>query len=469
MDGYNYRTRRVCPRKQLKLKALEGMKMKQMIGICVVIMLLVVSCSEAELEYEVSGNLLQSDMPISDAAVSLYKHEAFVQETITDDEGKFRFTGISEGNYNLVYSATFEDGRVSGDVRSINLDADVSFENLLLPDPISLLDPLEVTWTSVTLNWSQFNSEGFYEYKVYKAFSPALDETTGELIYISTSVSDTSFYDLVGFDEIPGNDETYYYRVYVYNRYGLMSGSNILEVTTDKWEDESNFIQHYQLNQVSNFSLPGGGILTGIDYDGQYLWILSLVEVGGYYDPNTIRLTKYDYEQGGIIDTFEYHEVTTSPSLAWDGNYLWINYMDTGGHNNKIQKVDPITGSVLATHKPLYGLQDISSDGTSLFLSYYYNLIEKVSVDNFSLVETYANPFGSGANFGIAHRDGEIWLSCKTDRQLAILDEQGVHIGVADTELLSEWNGYNSHLHICFMDEKLVLIKNSRVYILEIE
>ena len=104
-----------------------------------------------------------------------------------------------------------------------------------------------------------------------------------------------------------------------------------------------------------------------------------------------------------------------------------------------------------------------------MFLNYYYDRIEKVSLSNFELIEVFQNPFGSGANFGIAYRPGEIWLSCKADSQLAIINEDGFHIGVANTDLLTDWNGYDSHLHLCFMNEYLVLVRNSRVYILEIQ
>jgi len=88
----------------------------------------------------------------------------------------------------------------------------------------------------------EYRLNNFYEYKIYRHYHTGLDENTGTLIHVSTSADDTIFND-IGTDLEYGLTPatTYYYRVYINNNFGRLGGSNIIGVTTNKWENENNF------------------------------------------------------------------------------------------------------------------------------------------------------------------------------------------------------------------------------------
>jgi hypothetical protein len=71
----------------------------------------------------------------------------------------------------------------------------------------------------------------FREYKLYKHTNSGLDETTGELIHVSTSIIDTVF----KIEEL-NPLETYYFRIYVLNEFGRLGGSNLVNAKTDNQE-----------------------------------------------------------------------------------------------------------------------------------------------------------------------------------------------------------------------------------------
>jgi hypothetical protein len=435
------------------------------------LLILILSCSKnatnTDAEFNISGVVTYNDQPIAGVELSLEQENEVFQISMSNNDGKFEFHNIPSGNYKLNAGKDFADSSFINNTVDLNVSQDIYIDNLMLPEPLTLYEPLEVTWTTVTLCWSSFSPSNFYEYRVYRHISPAIDENTGELVHISTTIHDTTYFDDLMKDGMPARDMTFYYRIYVNNRFGKMSGSNILRVKTNKWENEDNLTVEYELVELENFAGPGG-TLTGIDYDGEYFWLLTLINKGGYYDPDSINLLRYNYQTGDVIQSYNYtDEYAETMALAYDGNFLYVGI--DANFNEKVIKIDPNTGSKLNSYSINYGLSDLAIYENNIFINYYYNRIEKANVINFGLVEIFDNPFGSGANFGITHRDGEIWLSCKGDNQLAILDENGVHIGVANTSLLSNWNGYDSHLHLCFRNENLVLVKFNRVYILEIQ
>ena len=79
----------------------------------------------------------------------------------------------------------------------------------------------------LTLNWSSSLDEEFREYKIYRKDDAGLDENTGELIYVSTEIQDTTFID----DSFNMGLE-YFYRVYTLSAFGKLGGSNIVSATT---------------------------------------------------------------------------------------------------------------------------------------------------------------------------------------------------------------------------------------------
>lgn len=94
--------------------------------------------------------------------------------------------------------------------------------------------PVDVTLNTIVqdangihISWTLSSDADFSSYKLYRKNSSGIDETTGELIHVSTTSGDNSFTDL-DFNPL----ETYYYRIYVQSDNGLSNGSNIESITT---------------------------------------------------------------------------------------------------------------------------------------------------------------------------------------------------------------------------------------------
>lgn len=111
--------------------------------------------------------------------------------------------------------------------------------------------PADVNLNSITqdaqgvhISWDQSGDNKFESYKLYRHTTSGLDETTGELIHVGTSVTENYFTDLT-FEAA----QTYYYRVYVENKHGLSHGSNIESIETQT------------ISLVTNGSFESGGSL----------------------------------------------------------------------------------------------------------------------------------------------------------------------------------------------------------------
>ena len=432
------------------------------------ITVLIFSCSvepTTENHYKISGIVYQHDQPISDAQVELLKNENVIQTTSTDYNGYFELLNVPASDYTLVTNKSYENGSFVEMPVELNVNDTIYLDTLLLPDPVQLYPPSDITNKSVSLKWSAYQPENFYEYKIYRHSNTGLDETTATLIHIATGKEDTVFSDQgieLSNGLYPGT--TYYYRVYVNNMYGRLGGSNIQKATTTKWANENNFTVFYHLREVTNF--PGkGGSITGLDYDGESLWLVSVIEQGGYYDNDIVKLIRYNYTTDETISSFEYNDDYIKPrSLTWAENLIWIYYDDLTGPY--IKKISPETGETVGEFSNGNTVEDMAADGEFLYLNLISNQIQKIRLNDLSLVKTLAVPFSEGTNSGIACREGEIWLTSRIDRQIIILDENGTHIGVVNSEVLSDWNGITA---LCFMGNNLVLEKDSRVYIFEIQ
>ncbi len=89
------------------------------------------------------------------------------------------------------------------------------------PDPV-VLDTLSAIGDDrVTLTWSKNQNTDFKEYRIYRATQPGV--TTGSLLVTTITEQEITFYDDFGLDM---GSNTYYYRVYIFDRGGKSSRSN---------------------------------------------------------------------------------------------------------------------------------------------------------------------------------------------------------------------------------------------------
>jgi hypothetical protein len=190
---------------------------------------LVFSCKEKITEpdenYSVSGTIVYNNSVLPNAQVSLNKIANY--SAVTDTAGKFVISNVPKGDYQLSISKNLTDGSSTEINKQIAVASNVTFSELLLPKAIHLDSIKNVTSSSITLRWSPTDANDFREYKVYRHTTPGLDETTGTLVYVATSISDTSFVDTELFESTQ-----YYYRVYVMNEFGKLGGSNISSTKT---------------------------------------------------------------------------------------------------------------------------------------------------------------------------------------------------------------------------------------------
>lgn len=204
-------------------------------GIIAMVLIIFVGCDEnnSAPQYDVSGTVSHLGQPAPGISVSIDNYTGLT--VMTDDQGHFDILNLNAGQHRLKIFKMFptlnksfldpDGSSFSERTYDIDLTDDMVMNNLQLPKPVVLENPQ--TDSSVVITWSSSDVEDFREYKLYRHTSSGLDETTGELIHVSTSRVDTSISEST-LDLAP---DTYFYRIYVMNDYGKLGGSNIVELT----------------------------------------------------------------------------------------------------------------------------------------------------------------------------------------------------------------------------------------------
>jgi hypothetical protein len=205
----------------------------------------ILSCTETNGLYSVSGQILLDDVPVSNATVTI--DNSLNWSTSTDKNGNYIIKNVNSGKHNIVIRYSTKN------ISKINTNADQNFipasnndsisyveinkeisvyqdlilASLKLPKPVIMLPISSTTESSIVIKWSATDAEDFREYKLFRHLTSGLDETTGELVHVSTSRNDTVFTDT---KLTPLTN--YYYRVYIMNDYGKLGGSNIVSSQT---------------------------------------------------------------------------------------------------------------------------------------------------------------------------------------------------------------------------------------------
>jgi hypothetical protein len=392
-------------------------------------------------------------------------------KTTTNNEGIFIISDLNAGKY--ILKATNSDTLNSYSEIEVEIelkDNDLNLESLLLPNPIKLLEPTNITSKSIKLTWNKCNATDFREYKIYIHSSGALDESTGTLLHIETNANDTILFVKEGDFWWAGSTLTpntrYFFRVFVMNSYGRMSGSNIVNAKTSLWDNADEFTSNYAINLEYSFAAQGN--LTGIDWDGNYFWMLYFKEQGGYYDNNKLTLVKYDPEEGTILNTFIFDDSNySSEGIAWDGTNVWLSLV------SHIQSVNIEEGTFGKSYYAGDATVDLSWNSENLVLLDIWNKVLILNPANGQIINQFVTPFvniGYSGEKGVAARDNEIWIINNWHNEIAICDNAGNHIGVANVDILQR--GFTANYHkipMCFMDNKLVIALDSQVRIYSIE
>jgi fibronectin type 3 domain-containing protein len=105
----------------------------------------------------------------------------------------------------------------------------ISVASLDIPTAVVLNPPSTIGATSVTLTWSQNSDEDFASYQLYRSSSPTVIPGDGSASLVATSRSRIESYFL---DQSLMPGQRYYFRVFVQDAQGYLSGSNTVFLET---------------------------------------------------------------------------------------------------------------------------------------------------------------------------------------------------------------------------------------------
>ena len=140
--------------------------------------------------------------------------------------------GIYELDYLIPLNTEMEEALVTGHFKD---EAGNQAPSFIAPGKISiqsppsavvLFPPSAATQSALTLYWTQNQDNDFYSYRIYRAQTSSVNNDS-LLVNTILSRTGTSYTD-TGLS----SNATYYYRVYVYDRSGLNSASNVESGTT---------------------------------------------------------------------------------------------------------------------------------------------------------------------------------------------------------------------------------------------
>lgn len=194
------------------------------------LLIIIFSCTENSTTstegFKVYGYILFNGQAASNVDVSIDK--SLTLKGVTNNLGYFEINNVSKGNHELTASKDLGNGQFSERTTSLTIQENTEIDSLLLPKGVHLYDPGNITSDSLILIWSATDAPDFREYKIYQQNTSGLDETTGTLIHVSTTVDDTVF-SVSGLNPF----SEYFFRAYVMNDYGRLGGSNIVSATTE--------------------------------------------------------------------------------------------------------------------------------------------------------------------------------------------------------------------------------------------
>ncbi|MBN1184484.1 MAG: hypothetical protein JXB49_19485 [Bacteroidales bacterium] len=427
-------------------------------------------------DLKISGYIYNNDAKaIENAKVSIDN----IKFATTDANGYFEVSGLNSGTHVLSAKYLLSDSSYSELTDSIILNENnYIYESLILPLPVVLHEPLEIQPDEITLMWSKSLEDNFREYRLYIGGSyhqNILSSENGTLVNISTDVNDTIFtinndnYSNAGGTISPNG--TYPFRLYVYNGYDKISGSNILTVNTPNW-DTTDFTANYSLELITNFA--GAEPIKGIDWDDKgNLWIFYYHDYGyinGTYQGEG-KVVNYNYVEDIYLDTIEISDFNECPSgIAFDDTRIWVQMKSFQG---QLVAFDIATGqqlkSMMLSSYTSY-LSDISKMQNGFIIIWNFHNYEILN-NNGGILTSGKTPFSifneMRVSLGVAVRNNEYWISSSNTNEIAIMNQDGQHIGIVKTGI-NIGLMYGADYKIAIRNNKLAIATNSHIYIFNI-
>ncbi len=230
--------------------------------------------------FNVEGYLYHNGEVVSQATVLL--DDKINYETVSDSSGYFLIKDVPAGEHHISATKHFEKGNFTEYSGSLDVNNDVFLEFLRLPLAVELGVSNVSSTNDVSLVWTSTDATDFREYKIYRHSSSGLDESTGTLIHVSTTITDTTF-----LDENTSSTEMDFYRVYVMNEIGRLGGSNIVA--------DSSFTNQTWSSQASGSTASLNGICFTDSYTGWAVGnggtLLSTENQGESWSPHVTQTT----------------------------------------------------------------------------------------------------------------------------------------------------------------------------------
>ncbi len=332
--------------------------------ILILVGIIIIGCSNESTDpndglYSISGKISNSFGPVSNAKVTVDNKVNW--ETTTTSTGEFSISNVSSGDHTLFVKKEGQDENFVEGNYPIFVNTNLTLNNLILPIPVRLYPPTNITQTEMTIIWNKTDAPDFREYKLYRKDTPGLDETTGELIFVSTSVEDTSFVDE---NLIPY--ETYYYRVYLMNEFCRLGGSNIANAPT-----------------LGGNLIPDGSFDDPTSFNNN--WFISSGDGELIYDDSV--KTDGNYSLFGLLPHHIRIKSKKSVQLAEGKNYVISGWGKANGYYRPTYEVVAvlirgesfITQHLIFCVGPPGPIDSVDIDWT--FASKYFTPTENVSVD----------------------------------------------------------------------------------------
>ena len=248
--------------------------------------------SEPEGTVKVSGKIVVDGHPIDSATVQI--DQVLNWKTTTNSEGLFQIRDVTRGTHNFRAFKKLSNGEtVSQTTELVVGNEDIELGDIRLPIPPVLypLDSSSINSNGIHLYWSNTLDPEFREYKLYRKTDPGLDETTGDLLFVTTTTSDTQFV-----DNNFSYGLTYYYRVFILSAFGKLGGSNLVSILTPV----QNYIVNGDFEEASNQVFPDNWTYHPSDSEQEYLSISTVEKYSGI---NSLHLSLLD----STIDIFGSH------------------------------------------------------------------------------------------------------------------------------------------------------------------
>lgn len=219
------------------------------------------------------------------------------------------------------------------------------------------------------------------------------------------------------------------------------------------------------LEEEAQFS--GESDVRGIAWDAgrECLWVVDFLRIGEYYDNNRVSVYCLDLEtrEKSLVHRYE-DEYTLPTGVAFDGEFVWVNYGMTGSGIELMKAIEPESGEVVTTRATETGTRDLCFDGESFLLHNQWNDVDRMDVDG-AVVASYEMTYSPSTGRGLACRPDEFWITSSRNDLVVMYDRVGTWIGkgrLTPTAIPSQ-EVHGSHL--TFVGDQLAAVIEGRIYV----